>query len=339
MARTRPSHAPEYRRRSTEPLPRSGRLGLPSGHDGSSGSGQVESRRHLLRQLRAFCHVARLGSISRAAERIYSSQPAVSVQIRALEDMVDLALFERNGPNIALTPVGREFYRLALPLVDEIDRLPDTFAEQHRHVAGDVHVAAGDTSAAVLLPEYLKRFAQRHPDSRVNVRTGTGRECLQWLRAYEVDLVVAAMDVEPSDLNYCPVVSAGFVLITPEDHPLAGRESATLEDLGEYPLIAHTEGTHARQFGEMLIRQHGIPHRVDVEVDGWDAVKAYVAAGLGISVVPDLCLSDRDRVWRIPFGEHIPPRTYGAVTRRERFLPLAVREIIRIMDPAAPVEP
>ena len=339
MVRTRLSHAPEYRCRSTEPPARSGRPDPLSNHDESSGPGQAETRRHLLRQLRAFCHVARTGSISRAAERIYSSQPAVSVQIRALENKVEIPLVERNGPNISLTPAGREFHRLAMPLVAELDRLPDTFSEQFRQVAGDVHIAAGDTSAAVLLPEYLKEFALRHPDSRVNVRTGTGRECLQWLRAYEVDLVVAAMDVERSDLNYFPVVSSRFVLITSVDHPLAGRESATLEDLGEFRLITHTAGTHARQFGEMLIRQHGIPHRVDVEVDGWDAVKTYVEAGLGISVVPELCLNERDRLWRIPFGEHIPPRTYGAVTRRDRTPPLAVRELIRIMNPAAPIEP
>ena len=297
-----------------------------------------ESRRHRLRQLRAFCHVARLGSISRAAERVFCSQPAVSMQIRALEDELNTGLVERNGPNIALTPAGRQFYRLATSLVEDIDRLSDTFAEQYHSVAVDIHVAAGETAAAVLLPEYLKRFSQQHPDTRVNVRTGTGRECLRWLRAYEVDLVIAAMDVEPPDLEYLPVVSANYVLITSEAHPLAGRESVTLRDLSDWPLIAQTAGTHTRQFGEMFLRQHRIPFRVDVEVDGWDAIKAYVEAGLGIAVVPELCLDDRDRLWRFPFDEHIPPRIYGAITRRDRILPKAVRQIIRIMDPTLPSE-
>ena len=297
-----------------------------------------ESRRHRLRQLRAFCHVARLGSISRAAERVFCSQPAVSMQIRALEDELNTGLVDRNGPSIALTPVGRQFYRLATSLVEDIDRLSDTFAEQYHSVAVDIHVAAGETSAAVLLPEYLKRFSQQQPDTRVNVRTGTGRECLGWLRAYEVDLVIAAMDVEPPDLKHFPVISANYVLITPEAHPLAGRESVTLRDLSAYPLIAQTAGTHTRRFGEMFLRQHRIPYRVDVEIDGWDAIKAYVEAGLGIAVVPELCLDDRDRIWRIPFDEHIPPRVYGAITRRDRILPTAVRQIIRIMDPTLPIE-
>ena len=282
--------------------------------------------------------MARQGSISRAAERIFSSQPAVSVQIRALEEELDVALVERNGPNITLTPAGRDFYRLALPLVEDIDRLPDTFAENHHQVAVDIHVAAGGTAATVLLPKYLKQFSERYPDTRVNVRTGTGRDCLEWLRAFEVDLVIAAMDVEPPDLRCYPFISANLVLITPEDHPLAGRDSATLRDLSDYPLVAHTAGTHVRQAGEMFLHQHRIPFRVVAEIDGWDAIKAYVEAGLGIAVVPDLCLEARDRLRRIPFDERTPARTYGAITRRNGTLPLAVRQIIEIMDPTIPNE-
>ena len=292
-----------------------------------------ESRRHRLRQLRAFCHVARLGSISKAAERIFSSQPTVSIQVRALEEELDVALVERNGPNITLTPAGKDFYRLAVHLVEDIDRLPDTFAEQFHRVAVDIHIAAGETAAAVLLPQYLRRFSEQQPDTRVNVRTGSGRDCLRWLRAFEVDLVIAAMDVEPPDLRFHPVVSSELVLITPEVHPLAERESASLEDLSAYPVISHTAGMHVRQFGEMFLHQHRVPIRLVVEIDGWDGIKAYVEAGFGIAVVPELCLDKRDRVCRIPLETFIPPRRYGAITRREGTLPMAVRTIIGIMDP------
>ena len=146
------------------------------------------------------------------------------------------------------------------------------------------------------------------------------------------------MDVEPPDLQCYPVCSADYVLITPEAHPLAGRDSATLRDLSDWPLVAQTARTQTRQFGEMFLRQHRIPYRIEVEVDGWDAIKACVEAGLGIAVVPELCLDDRDRVRRIPFSGGLPPRTYGAITRRDRILPMAVRQIIRIMDPTRPIE-
>ena len=322
-------------RRGERALP-AGRREPSANRDASLPPRLSESRRHRLRQLRAFCHVARLRSISKAAERVFCSQPAVSMQIRALEEELNFKLLERRGPNIALTPAGRRFYRLAAPLVKDFDRLPDTFAEQYRGVTVDVHVAAGEIAAAVLLPRYLKRFAEQLPHTKVTVRTGTGSECLRWLRGYEVDLVVSAMDVEPPDLKHYPVIAANYVLIAPEAHPLAGHESISLDDVSAHPLVAHTSGTYARQFGEMYLRQHRIPFRVDVEIDGWDAIKAYVEAGLGIAIVPDVCLDERDRVLRFPFGFPVPPRIYGAITRREGILPRAVRQIIRIMDPARP---
>ena len=91
-----------------------------------------DSRGDRLRQLRAFCHAARLGGISRAAEYIMSSQPSVSVQIRLLEKALGVALFERHGPRISLTRAGETLYARAMPLVEGIDRLPDTSAER-RH--------------------------------------------------------------------------------------------------------------------------------------------------------------------------------------------------------------
>ena len=296
------------------------------------------SRADRLKQLRAFCHVARLGSITQAAERIFSSQPAVSLQMRALEEDINVALLERNGPHIALTAAGREFYRLVEPLVEDVDRLPETFAEQYHGVAAGLSLAAGETAATAVLPRFLEQFWQQHPGTRVNVMTGTGRQCLNWLRAYEVDLVVAAMDVEPADLEFSPILSSDYVVITPEDHALAGRTSVKLQELSPHPLILHTTGTYTRQFAEMYMRQHGLSRRVAVEVDGWSAIRDCVEAGLGIAVVPELCLSESDRVWRIPLNDLVRPRIYGAITRRDRSVPAPVRQLIRIMAPPFPIE-
>ena len=181
-----------------------------------------DDKRDRLKQLRAFCHTARLGSITRAAERVYSSQPSVSLQVRALEEDLKVRLFERSGPRICLTLAGRKLYGLAAPLVEDIDRLPDTFAEQHEGGSGELRVAAGETAAAFVLPRYLKQFQEQHPSVQANVRAGTGRQCLSWLRAYEVDLVFAEMDLQPTDVEFRPVLSSDYLLITSEDRPLSG---------------------------------------------------------------------------------------------------------------------
>ena len=285
-----------------------------------------------LKQLRAFCQAASLGSFSRAAERVMSSQPAVSHQVRALEDELGVPLFERRGPRIALTRVGESLYRFAMPLVQEIDRLPDVFAEeQFGAVSGTLAIGAGQTSAAYLLPRYLKRFRERCPEARVNVRTGVGSQRLRWLRAYELDLILLSVDRPPQDLRFHEVVVSRFMLITPPDHPLAGRNLQKFSDIDGYRYVGHLPGEHVRRIGDSLMRQLGTEPDFDVEVDGWSVIKLYVAAGLGISAVPEMCITERDAVWSTPLDRFLPPRRYGVVTRNDGLLSPAARRFLEVV--------
>ena len=307
----------------------------------STSSGVHDVRQHLrprkdrLKQLRAFCQAARLGSISRAAERVMSSQPAVSLQVRTLEEELGVLLFERRGPRIALTRVGHSLYQLAMPLVEGMDRLPETFAERHHGVDPDViRIGAGETSAAYLLPGYLKQFREHHPDIIIDIRTGTGQQRLEWLRDYELDVIIAAMDIAPADLEFHPVHDSNPVLITSLDHPLAGRESVAIEEAAAYPFVGHTSQQYVRQVAEVILRLHGVAPDVAVEVDGWGVITNYVAAGVGISFVPDLCLTEHDRLWRISFAGAVPPRRYGAITRRDGLLTGAADRLLRVLVPS-----
>ena len=289
-------------------------------------------RRDRLKQLRAFCQAARFGSISRAAEHVMTSQPAVSTQIRALEEDLGVQLFERRGPRIVLSRIGRMLYHRAMPLVEGMDRLPDTFFEEQHGVAPDyLLIGAGQVSAAYVLPEFLKRFRASSPRVRVRVKTGTGRQRLDWLRNYELDLVVAAMDRLPPDLEFHPILESELVLITPEDHPLAGRDVVDFEEASGYPFVRHSAEHYATQASEVIARLHGLDPEVAVEVNGWGVITNYVAAGAGIAVVPDVCLTDHDRLRKIRFPDILPRRKYGAVTRRRGPVSLCARRLLEIM--------
>ena len=110
-------------------------------------------KQNRLKQLRAFCYAAQSQSISKAAERLFLSQPSVSLQVRALEREMDITLFERKGPRIALTPEGQVLYELALPLVDGIDHLSDAFAERRGDLdSGELNIAAGESTILYILP-------------------------------------------------------------------------------------------------------------------------------------------------------------------------------------------
>ena len=297
----------------------------------------LNPRRDRLKQLRAFCYAARHKSISRAAERIFASQPAVSQQVRALEEALGIALFERSGPRISLTPAGTRLYRHASPLVEGFDRLPNTFNERfHGVAAGVLDIAAGQTTATFALPPYLEEFRKRHPGIRVNVRIADGRRRLRWLRTYEVDVVFGAMDLPPPDIEFRPVFSSEAVLITPENHPLAGRKSVDIAEAAAFPAVTHPASHYVSQVSDIIMRQHGQILNPVLEVDGWNVIKLYVEAGVGISVVPDICLTEHDRVWRIPASRYFPARVYGVLSRRDDLLSLAAEWFIRIVERTGP---
>lgn len=288
-----------------------------------------------LKRLRAFCHVARLGGITRAAEHLETSQPAVSVQVRKLEEEVGMALLERRGPRLSLTRAGERLYAQAMAVVAEVDRLGDTFAEAHHGQCADtLTIAAGQTSAAYLLPAYVERFRERWPEVRVEVRTASGERRLRWLRDWEVDLVVGSLDVAPPDVEFHPVLASRLVLITPAGHALAGRASVGFEEAAAYPIIAHGRTRYVTRLAETMLALHGVAPEIVVEVDGWGVITNYVAAGVGVAFVPDLCLSGHDRVCRVPFSDPVPARRYGTLTRRDGTVALAVRRFLSVMVPA-----
>ena len=276
--------------------------------------------------------MARLGSISQAADLLRSRQPVVSAQVRMLEEELGAALFERHGPRISLTRVGERLYERAMPLVMGMDRLPEMFAEGHYGAVADVlRIGAGQASAAHLLPEYLRRFRERYPETRIEVTTGTGRQRLDWLRAHDLDLVVVAMDVPPTDLEFHPICESSPVLVTCNDHPLAGRRRVSVEEITRYPFIGNASARYTSWAVEAILRMHGVAPDIVVEVDGWGTVMRYVSVGIGVSLVPELCLGGDDRLWKIPFKDRFPVRRYGALTRRDSLITRSSRRFLRIL--------
>ena len=177
-----------------------------------------------LKPLRAFCQTARLGSVSRAAEALYVSQPAITLQLQALERELGVKLFERSGRRLTPSREGQLLYELAKPLVEGLDGLDSGFREQIRGPGcRRTNVAAGSSTILYLLPRSSKPSAQRQPDVRLTLHNVTGASGLDLLRSDAVDLAVGSMLDVPADLSYAPVYRFEPMLITPPDHPLAHK--------------------------------------------------------------------------------------------------------------------
>lgn len=291
-------------------------------------------KQNRLKQLRAFCFAARTGSVSLAAEELFLSQPSVTLQIQALEREMEITLFERRGPSIKLTPEGEILYQLADPLVQGIDKLQESFSAQYGKLeSGELNIAAGESTILYILPEPIKRFAEAYPRIRIKLHNVTGRDGMAMLRADEADFAVGSMLEVPEDIIYRPSVTYDTVLITPQDHPLAGRENIRLQEISPYGLILPPR--HLSTWGTVktVFNQHNVSFQVSLEAGGWEVIKKYVELGLGISIVSDVCLTETDRVARIPVGHYFPSRSYGIVLRRGKFLSPQARRFIEMMDP------
>ena len=215
-----------------------------------------------------------------------------------------------------------------------MDGLPDVVTGQlGDFISDELRLAAGPGAVAFVLPPYLRRFRDENPTVRLRVSTRRVGEALKLLDANEVDLAVGAERFGTEDCIYYPAFSYELVLITSLDHPLAGRESVDVREAGRYPAVVPHAGTYARRFGEGLAREHGVELDIAVEASGWGVLKAYVEIGLGISVVPDICVRERDPLSVIPLREYAGPQSFGFFARRGHRLALAAERLIETVDP------
>jgi DNA-binding transcriptional LysR family regulator len=298
------------------------------------GSGsQIHYKQNRLKQLRAFCHAARTGSVSAAAEKIFLSQPTVSLQIQALEREFSTVLFERRGPKIKLTPEGDLLFQMAEPLVEGMDKLHETFATLCGRVdQGVLNIAAGESTILYILPEPVQVFVEQYPGIELKMHNVTGRDGLAMLRADAVDLAVGSMLEVPDDITYRPFVTFRPTLITPKDHPLAGRDAVTLEEIAPYGLILPPRHLSTWRMVDLVFKQRNLAYRVTLEAGGWEVIKKYVELGLGISIVTDVCLTGHEQLSRIPLDQYFPKRSYGIVQRRGKFLSPQTKCFIKTLD-------
>lgn len=294
----------------------------------------ISHKQNRLRQLRAFCHTAQTGSVSKAAERLMLSQPSVSLLIKALEKDLNVVLFERRGPRIQLTPAGQVLLEMALPLVESMDRLPDHFAARLGEVSsGVLDIAAGESTILYLLPDIVRRFTDQFPQVTVHLHNVTGRDGMTLLRGGDVDFAVGSMIDVPDDITYDPIFTYDPMLITPPDHPLAKKENVTLEDISPYGLILPPRHLSTWRIVDLVFQQHGVPYEVKLEAGGWEVIKKFVELGLGISIVTSICLKGNEQLAAIPLNDYFPRRSYGIVMRKGKFLSPQASSFIEIADP------
>ncbi len=191
----------------------------------ASESGRFYYKGNRQKQMRAFVYTVKLGTLTRAAEALYLSQPSVSLQLQALERELGVSLLERRRRRINLTDAGEALYELARPLVEGWENLDRDFHAKVKGMQGGrLTIAAGSSTIQYLLPDLVRRYRERYPDVHLQLANVTGKDGLALLRADEADFAVGSMLDVPNDIAWAPVHHYDPMLITPLDHPLASKD-------------------------------------------------------------------------------------------------------------------
>lgn len=239
-------------------------------------------------QLRALHAVALTGSVTRAAEQLLMTQPAVSHAIRGLERELGVSLLVRRSDGVALTSVGAAVAERASIILTQLEGLrADAAAAAEQH-GTTLRIGVLPSANARLMPALLREFGAAHPEVRVRLLEGSDGEVLDWLRTGAVDVAVVA---EPSDdLLAAPLAVDDLLAVLPIDHALAAQEAVAIADLAREPFIMPAGGCGPIISG--LARAAGVRLRRHYEVRDTASITAMVRERLGVTVMPELSIPD-----------------------------------------------
>jgi DNA-binding transcriptional LysR family regulator len=239
-------------------------------------------RNYTLKQLQTFVEVAREKSVSRAAERLFVTQPAVSMQIRQLEEAFGLSLIEPSGRNIQLTHAGQEFLTLAIAAMGKLKDLEACMAEHVGMKKGRIELGIVST-AKYFVPMLLVRFAKLMPGIDVVLHIENREKILGMLARNELDLVIMGRAPANLDCEATPFASNPMGIVAPPDHPLSRRKRLAFDTLKDHEFVVREQGSGTRAAMERLFAQHEVPFKVAMEMPSNETIKQAVMAGMGLS--------------------------------------------------------
>jgi DNA-binding transcriptional LysR family regulator len=238
-----------------------------------------------LRQLKLFEAVARHLNYTRAAEELFLSQPAVSMQIKQLEESLGQPLFEQMGKKIFLTDAGKEVYRYSLTIASQLNEMDMVLKEMKGLHAGKLTLAVAST-ANYFVPTLLGIFIQRHKGVTVDIDVTNRENLLKALAANSIDFAIMGRPPDGLELEAHQFMDNPLVVLAPPDHPLAGEKHVPLKKLRNETFIEREHGSGTRLARERFFAAHGAEgFRETMEMSSNEAIKQAVQAGLGLGVL------------------------------------------------------
>jgi LysR family cys regulon transcriptional activator len=263
-----------------------------------------------LHQLRYLAAVAQCGlNITAAAQKLHTSQPGVSKQIKLLEDELGFQIFVREGRNLTrITPAGQQVIDRALRILQEAQSIRDLSTELRDEGRGSLSIGTTHTQARYVLPDVIRDFRGRYPNVRLNLHQGTSEQIAEMVAQDRIDSAIATGSEHLfTDLTLMPCYRWYRTVVVPREHPLATGGRLTLKALAAYPIITYTFSFAGPSSLQEAFAKAGLTPNVAITARDSDVIKTYVRLGLGVGIIAHMALDDDDTDLRAIDSSHVFP--------------------------------
>ncbi len=281
-------------------------------------------------QLETFLEVARLNSFSRAAGKRFRTQPAISSQIRSLEEEIGAKLLDRSGGKVSITASGKILQKYAEQTLEARKAMLTAIAETESVPRGEIIVGANEGTCLHILPEVFAQFKRQYPDVAVNIKRADYGKILESVIDNSVDFGIVSLPVADNRLTVVLIHRDELIVIAPPHHPLAKLKSVTVAEVAKFPQVVPKAG-HTRDALEELFHERKLKPQLAMELDSSELLKRFVAANVGVGFIARSNVQEDVRakvLAAIPISDAQISRDLALVFRKDKALSRAALAFI-----------
>jgi DNA-binding transcriptional LysR family regulator len=284
------------------------------------------------RRLKIFHTVARLLNFTKAAEELHMTQPAVTFQIRQLEEQFNTRLFDRTHNKVTLTDVGRQVYAYSDRILKLYEDMTRSITEMTGDVSGSVTLGASTTIAEYMLPLLIGEFKNKYPEVMINLRESNTEDIVSMVENNDIDLGIVEGLVNNKNLVVDDCKMDHLVVIMPNGHVLADHKDLCVEDFISYPFISREHGSGTQETITNYVEKHGNGESLNIcfELSSPEAIKGAVEAGMGLSIVSSATIIKELKLGTLTAVELKPSleRPFSFVRQRYKFKSRAADQLL-----------
>ncbi len=286
-----------------------------------------------LDQLRTFLEIVRLKSFSKAAQTCFRTQPAISAQVRQLEQELGTALFERLGTKISLTTAGKIFAEYAEQILDLRRRAQDSIHELERVPRGELVIAANEATCIYVLPKVFSEYMKNFPNVQLSVERSYGSRVVEAVMDNLADFGITQLPIQERKVQVVEIHSDEIVLLLPAKHPLAGKRGVSARDLIGHALLMPKSGTTRARL-DVWLEPVESEIQISMELDSTEMIKRFVMAGLGLSfLAASNCREEvaARKLASVPLAPEPMSRKVALIYRKDKALSKAALGFIQVI--------